>query len=75
MSPIAALMHHPGHSSDGTRVEWTRDHRTCTATAVDAANQPLLVVTFHSGAPVLDPIARHRMESEALAALRRMLEP
>ena len=56
-------------------MEWTRDHRTCTATAIDAGSQPVLVVTFHSSSPVLDPIARHRMEGEALAALRRLLEP
>lgn len=75
MSPIATVMHHSEDRPGGARVEWTRDHRTCTATAVDGINQPALVVTFHSSAPVLDPIARHRMESEALAALRRLLEP
>lgn len=56
-------------------MEWTRDHRTCTATAIDANQQPMLVVTFHSSEPVLDVIARQRMESEALVALRRLLDP
>jgi hypothetical protein len=68
-------MHHSGDSLERTRVEWTHDHRTCTATAVDAGGRPALVVTFHNGSPILDPIARQRMENEALAALQRLLDP
>lgn len=55
------------------RVEWTRDHRHCTATAIDATGQPQLVVSFESAEPVDDPVVRHRMETEAVTALRRLL--
>jgi hypothetical protein len=60
----------PEHS---IRVEWLHEFRSCVARAGEAAS-PGLSITFNSHEPVLDPIARLRMENAAIEALRRLLE-
>jgi hypothetical protein len=64
------VSHNPEHS---IRVEWLHEFRSCVARANEAAS-PGLSITFNSHEPVLDPIARLRMENAAIEALRRLLE-
>jgi hypothetical protein len=54
-------------------VEWSNDYRACTAHALDPVTRAALVLRFHSPEPVLDPIARLRMEQVALDAVARIV--
>ena len=61
-------------AEDRITVEWSADHRSCTARALDAASGHALLLRFFSPEPVLDPMARLRMENAAIAAVARLAD-
>jgi hypothetical protein len=61
-------------AEDRTTVAWSTDCRACIARAFDPVSGAALVLRFHSPEPVLDAIARLRMEKVALDAVARIAE-
>ena len=68
----------PSHVSDAAEeritIEWSSDHRACSARAVDPLTGAAMVLRFHSPEPVGDAIARLRMERAAIEAVTRLIE-
>jgi hypothetical protein len=55
------------------RVTWDAESRRCRAVLLDERDRPLLALTFEFPDGTPDPIARIRIESAAIEALRAVL--